>query len=70
MSKLRVIDLLNKIANGEEVPRKIHYGDMTYHYVDRVKDYQDEEEYYLFSKIFANIVDFLNDEVEIIEEKK
>ena len=50
---MKVIDLLNKIANGEEVPKRINYGGM-------VNDYE-----YLLN----NIKRFsLNDEVEIIED--
>ena len=67
MNKLRVIDLLNKIANGEEVP--------TFRYLDRTFRYNKEE------KWFDDINDIsycrtgfgcdeLNDEVEIIEEDK
>ena len=29
---MKVIDLINKIANGEEVPDKIKCGDLTYTY--------------------------------------
>ena len=30
---MKVIDLLNKIANGEEVPKKIKYDGSIYEYV-------------------------------------
>ena len=64
---MRVIDLLNKIANGEDVP--------TFRYLDRTLRYNKEE------KCFDDINDIcycrtgfgcngLNDEVEIIEKDK
>jgi len=71
---MKVIELLNKIANGEEVPKKIKYkGDYWYlkqKYANRLPYYSngydkdnlftgDEEEYFSES---------LNDEIEIIEE--
>lgn len=62
---MKVIDLLNKIANGEEVPKRFMY---------------DDKEFYLQSKdcwrcddaIFEEcfILEDLNKEVEIIEEDK
>lgn len=65
---MKVIDLLNKIANGKKVPKRIIYGneeysfnykDMTYYCCDH--DMTD----LLNSDLIGNI---LNDEVEIIEE--
>ena len=66
---MRIIDLLNKIANGEEVPKKIRYKtfELERTQSEEVKRlYVDEQgmffpEYYSFD---------LNDEVEIIEENK
>ena len=69
MIKIKVIDLLNKIANGEEVPKKIKiYGSILR--LNENKDnylYEDSDEYYgdEFIHWFK-----LNDEVEIIEEDK
>ena len=76
MNKIRVIDLLNKIANGEEVPKKIKHRDKIYEYYERLNDtfnykeiidgkYADD---YLNDKYF--IENILNDQVEIIEEDK
>ena len=71
---MRVIDLLNKIANGEEVPKKIKYRDKVWEYLStmRGKGYQYcatlqgwrslQEEIYL--------EEHLNDGIEIIEEDK
>ena len=73
---MKVIDLLNKIANGEEVPKRIRYkGDCWYikqNYTNTLPYYSngynkdnlftgEEEEYFSQS---------LNDEIEIIEEDK
>lgn len=66
---MKIIDLLNKIANGKEIPKRIIYGneeysfnykDMTYYCCDH--DMTD----LLNSDLIGNI---LNDEVEIIEEE-
>lgn len=70
---MKVIDLLNKIANGEEVPKKIKYDTKNYYFrnydykeYDIVEDYIDEQ------TSFIDCIDFykLNDEIEIIEEDK
>mgnify|MGYP006928419533 CR=1 FL=1 len=71
MKTIKIIDLLNKIANGEEVPRKIKINNVIYEYIGYMyctekANYQDIEDY-LFGKWNFNI---LNDEVEIIEEPK
>ena len=65
---MKVIDLLNKIAKGEEVPKKIKYENEVY-----VSDYEGmvfyklEVDYGLFLERI-NDTNLLNDEVEIIEE--
>ena len=70
---MKVIDLLNKIANNEEIPDKIYYKAI-YTYDKELKDYVYEfydggveETEYLFCKV--DLVSILNDEIEIIEEK-
>ena len=63
---MKVIDLLNKIANGEDAPKKIIYKKETYYLENR--HYVDDSYTDLFeNNIYAEI---LNDEVEIIEDKK
>lgn len=67
---MKVIDLLNKIANDGKIPERIKYNDYEYRYHDKEHGYCRsgydctyiclDTEYYLF--------DILNDEVEIIEE--
>ena len=68
---MKIIDLLNKIANDEEVPRKFKYENTTFFYSDNVGEYFDEEEYNSFNYTFdLGDYDVLNDEIEIIEEDK
>ena len=64
---MKVIDLLNKIANGEEVPKKIKYRNDDFIYLDG--DYSNLNTHEYFSECFL-FVDNLNDEVEIIEEDR
>lgn len=75
MNKIRVIDLLNKIANGEEVPKKIKYNNKIYsvkgNAIENFVDYCSEEDEWCFNHYTR--YENLNDEVEIInktEEKK
>ena len=75
MNKIRVIDLLNKIANNEEIPKKIKWENIIYAYSEYDKDYleypfRDEEYRGLFDMRDSILTQFLNDEVEIIEEPK
>lgn len=67
---MKIIDLLNKIANDEEVPRKFKYENTTFIYSDNVGEYFDEKEGNSFNYTF-DITDYdvLNDEIEIIEDK-
>ena len=61
---MKIIDLLNKIANGEEVPEIIKYNNFIYKYDKDICDYGGDDLY-----LFDN-TDKLNDEVEILEEEK
>ena len=68
---MKIIDLLNKIANGEGAPERIKINNVIYEYrgymyCTEKANYQDIEDY-LFGKWNFNI---LNNEVEIIEEPK
>ncbi len=69
---IKVIDLLNKIANGEEVPEKVKYCGAEYSYLDHRKDYKnmklDFDSCIIDSK-YHNL-DWLNDTVEILEEQQ
>ena len=66
---MKVIDLLNKITNGEEIPKKIEYCEVSYsimeHKIDYYNDYYED---YFIGDILR--LDRLNDEVKILEEEK
>ena len=73
---MKVIELLTKIANGEEVPLEIKCYNKKYRYDSLSNDY---EQIGGFSSLFKdllilngfdNLPKCLNDEVEIIEEDK
>ena len=69
---MKVIDLLNKIAKGEEVPKKIKCKCYVYWYCNDLKDYENAQvEYkdYLFASKYHS-PNWLDYEVEIIEEDK
>ena len=66
--KIKIIDLLNKIANDEEVPKKIKWLGQTY-------EYNHNDRFY-YQNGWSMYIDFytegncLNDEVEILDEAK
>lgn len=66
---MKIIDLFNKIANGEDIPKKIKYRDRIWKYNIKNQDYcnEDDTTNFLFSHLFdySRISDFINDEVEI-----
>ena len=64
--KIKIIDLLNKIANGEEVPKTIRWYDEFYNDYDEISN---DYKVFVYEKLKNNVWD-LNDEVEIIEEPK
>ena len=68
MITIKVIDLLNKIANGEEVAKEIKVNDNIYHY-----DETDCNEFYRYrtmtNELLTDYAD-LSDKVEILEEEK
>ena len=71
--KIRLIDLLNKIYNNDNIPKKIIYDNCKWEYLSEYSDYKNEYKSYLFGYYIANYDDihsFLNQEVEIIEEDK
>lgn len=70
---MRIIDLLNKIANGEEVPKKIKFKNKNYNkefYFDGdIYKYKDDfTEYAMTDDLSIEMA--LNDEVEVIEDNK
>lgn len=70
MKTIKIIDLLNKIANGEKVPKEFTFAGILYK-TDDISKYSHKDaignsffrEYYLTPN-------FLNNELEIIEEEK
>lgn len=66
--EMKVIDLLNKIANGEEVPKHIRFGDINYYYNEEYKTYEYDKNVELYKWTILGLC--LNDEVEILEEEK
>lgn len=69
--KIKVIDLLNKIANGEKVPKKIKFRHSIWEYCKNgsTQDYINDYDKCLMEFLAIN-KDGLNQDVEIIEEQK
>ena len=69
--KIKIIYLLVKIANGEQVPEKIKYENKIWEYDAYSNDYKGED-IWLFEELFEykRTIEFINDDVEIIEEPK
>lgn len=65
METIKIIDLLNKIAKGELIPKKIKYNNAIYIYDFETKRYLSEKTRYTY-KCFST--DELNAEIEIIDE--
>lgn len=63
---MKVIDLLNKIANGEEVPKEIKYDGLKWNFEEDKLYYSDN----IWLDDYCNLSQCLNDEVEIIGEDK
>ena len=73
MKTIKIIDLFNKIAKGEEVPEKIIYKSSNYIYNWGTKQYYIEGCMGMYdNSLRSKLTTFnrLNDEVEIIEENK
>ena len=75
--KIKIIDLLNKIANGEEVPKKVKYLNRIYKFYKGEKDYisyDNEETKWCGQTLLFNIMEchhiteLLEAEVEILED--
>ena len=70
--KIKIIDLLNKIANGEKLPKKIKFHGSIFELKRKYsycEDYYSKGLRFLFNDEWA-LTNNLNDEVEIIEEEK
>lgn len=67
--KITMYELLGLVKDGK-APKKIVYNDIELEYDKDTRDYCSYYDKYLFEFKFADCVDFLEDEVEIIEEPK
>ena len=70
--KIKIIDLLNKIANGEEVPEQIKYDDFYWNWCGSCKIYETRDEENNEINLYRGLVyeGDLNDEVEILDEEE
>ena len=66
--KIKIIDLLNKIANNEELPKKIKWQGQIYEYSNFDRFYYQNS--WSMYRDFYKEGNCLNDEVEILEETK
>ena len=71
MKKITIIQLLNKIANGEEVPSKIKYDDFYWSWCGSCKIYETRDEENIEINLYRSLVyeGDLNDEVEILSDE-
>lgn len=69
---MKIIELLNKIANEEEMPKKIKYGCNEYVFDTRIRDYIYIAKEGSVPRYFIDLLRCkdLNDEVEIIQESE
>jgi len=70
---MKVIDMLDRIAKGEEVPKKIIYNNIIWEYIEHERDYRSKHNAELFFNDETDntwIMKHLNTKVEIIEEDK
>ena len=71
---MKIIDLINKRAKGEEMPNEIKNGSTVYQYCEIANDYRvyrdaDGPNYWLFRDyVFGGNGNRLNNEIEILEE--
>ena len=72
MSKLTIIQLLNKIANGKEVPKKIRIEHWCYNFewIEHDENYYDKHQDIDLMSCLSMSTEELNYEIEIIEEDK
>lgn len=67
---MKVIDLLNKIANDEEVPKKFKYDCYVWTYNYESSAYWNGKSIEFEDYMDDGLMKYLNNEVEILEEKK
>ena len=66
---MKIIDLLNKIAKGEEVPKEIIVDNKKFQYNKTYEQYHDKYEVNLLEHISDYNYSGLNDEIEEVEDK-
>ena len=73
MKTIKIIDLLNKMANGEELPKLIKWRGVKFYLTNKndYDDYVNDNGCSLFrhDTEFYTSLDLLNDEVEILDEE-
>ena len=67
---MKIIELLNKIANGEEVPKMIKINGEIWIYDEEIDYRASDDRGYLFEVHTRTNCEDLNEEVEILEEEK
>ena len=67
--KITIYELLGMVKDGK-APKKIIFEDQELTYYEPGRDYRVYQEGFLFTNLFAENYDVLNDEVEILEEEK
>ena len=66
--KIKIIDLLNKKANNEKMPKKFKYKNYIFE-LDDVNEYTiDKEKQVAFTELIQFNLNNLNDEIEILED--
>ena len=69
---MKVIDLLNRIADGIDIPLQIKYDNNIWKYDEMARDYllidKSGEEYLICEEL--NLMYALNEEVEVVEEEQ
>lgn len=71
--KIKIIDLLNKIYNNDNIPKRIIYRNCGWEYNEDYNDFIDEYGNYLLGLYihdYDDLYEFLSSELEIIEEPK
>lgn len=71
--KIKIIDLLNKIYNNNNIPKRIIYRNCGWEYNEVYNDFIDEYGNYLLGLYihdYDDLYEFLSSELEIIEEDK
>ena len=65
---MKIIEILNKIANNEDVPKKIKYDDIVFK-LNEYNCYINDDDLIFIDSLTQNLNN-LNDEVEIIEDEE